>query len=540
MKKNEGSMKFSWLVIGLALLASTLSAQSLATGGIAGVVKDPSGARVPDAAVALKSLDTGATQEAKTNAIGEYSFRLLKPGHYSVTANQPGFQKLEQNVDVTVGGIATLDLALAVGQSTQTVDVTAAAPLINPEPSTNTSFTPEQLTQLPSAGGDITNIAYTAPGVVVNTTGGYGNFQVNGLPATSNLFTVNGENDMDPYFNINNSGASNLTIGQNELQEATVIANPYAGQYGQLSGAQVSYVTKSGTNQFHGDALYWWNGRIMNSNDWFNNYYGVSKPFSNANQWAANVGGPIRKDKTFFFVDTEGLRFILPNVFSSEIPTPAFATAILNNVTTTHPAEAGAYKTMLGLWDNAPGAASATPIANPSSCASLTTAILPGYNPATTPCAELAQGSASLLGSEWILAFKLDQKLGQNDNAFFRYKGDHGLQPTTIDAINSNFDALSSQPSYDMQFGETHVLGARSTNNFMASFSHYVAQFAQNPQLVASTFPYGIITAGTVPFASFNQQYNFPQGRNVTQYQFIDDFTLNRSQFLLQQSGGLL
>ena len=528
MKKNEGSMKFSWLVIGLALLASTLSAQSLATGGIAGVVKDPSGARVPDAAVALKSLDTGATQEAKTNAIGEYSFRLLKPGHYSVTANQPGFQKLEQNVDVTVGGIATLDLALAVGQSTQTVDVTAAAPLINPEPSTNTSFTPEQLTQLPSAGGDITNIAYTAPGVVVNTTGGYGNFQVNGLPATSNLFTVNGENDMDPYFNINNSGASNLTIGQNELQEATVIANPYAGQYGQLSGAQVSYVTKSGTNQFHGDALYWWNGRIMNSNDWFNNYYGVSKPFSNANQWAANVGGPIRKDKTFFFVDTEGLRFILPNVFSSEIPTPAFATAILNNVTTTHPAEAGAYKTMLVLWDNAPGAASATPIANPSSCASLTTAILPGYNPATTPCAELAQGSASLLGSEWILAFKLDQKLGQNDNAFFRYKGDHGLQPTTIDAINSNFDALSSQPSYDMQFGETHVLGARSTNNFMASFSHYVAQFAQNPQLVASTFPYGIITAGTVPFASFNQQYNFPQGRNVTQYQFIDDFTLNR------------
>ena len=93
------------------------------------------------------------------------------------------------------------------------------------------------------------------------TNNGFGNFTLNGLPATSNLFTVNGENDMDPYFNINNSGATNLTLGQNELEEATIIANPYAGQYGQLAGAQVSLVTKSGTNQFHGNALYWWNGR---------------------------------------------------------------------------------------------------------------------------------------------------------------------------------------------------------------------------------------------------------------------------------------
>ena len=276
-----------------------------------------------------------------------------------MSATKAGFQKTEQNVEVAVGNVVALDLSLQLGQATQTVEVSAAAPLISTEPSTNTNFTPQELAQLPSAGGDITNIAYTAPGVVVNTTSGYGNFQINGLPATSNLFTVNGENDMDPYFNINNSGASNLTIGQNELQEATVIANPYGGQYGQLSGAQVSYVTMSGTNEYHGNAAYWWNGRAMNSNDWFNNYYGVSKPFSNANQWAARFGGPIRKNSTFFFVDTEGLRFILPNVFSVTIPTPAFATAVLNNVTAKQPNEAAAYKTMLGLWANAPGSGGA-------------------------------------------------------------------------------------------------------------------------------------------------------------------------------------
>jgi hypothetical protein len=274
MKKYAENSRFSWLLIGFVLLAQALVAQSLTTGDIAGVVKDPSGAVIQGATVALKSLDTGATQGTKTDSVGEYRFRLLKPGRYSVTAEQTGFQRLEGNAEVTVGSITTVDLGLTVGQSTQTVEVTGEAPLVNTEPSTNTNFTQEQLAQLPSAGGDITNIAYTAPGVLVNITGGYGNFEVNGLPATSNLFTVNGENDMDPYFNINNSGASNLTLGQNELQEASVIANAYGGQYGQLSGAQVSYVTMSGTNQFHGNAGYWWNGRVMNSNDWFSNYYG--------------------------------------------------------------------------------------------------------------------------------------------------------------------------------------------------------------------------------------------------------------------------
>jgi len=534
MKRTMTNKRFLMAVLLTLLLSLAVPAvfgQSLTTGDIAGTIKDQSGAVVPGVSVTLKSLDTGATQVGTSGQTGEYRFRLLKPGMYQVSVIKAGFQKTEQNVEVVVGGVATLDLSLQVGQTTQTVEVTAVAPLINPEPSTNTAFTPQQLQQLPSAGGDITNIAYTAPGVVVNTTGGYGNFQVNGLPATSNLFTVNGENDMDPYFNINNSGASNLTIGQNELQEATIIANPYGGQYGQLSGAQVSYVTMSGTNQFHGDALYWWNGRTMNSNDWFNNYYGVDRPFSNANQWGARVGGPIRKDKTFFFVDTEGLRFILPNVYSVTIPTPAFSTAVLNNVTAKQPNEAAAYKTMLNLWANAPGSAAAVPVTNPSACSSVT---LAGYNPATTPCAERFEGSANALGSEWILAFKIDQRLGQNDNAFFRYKADHGLQPTTLDHISHNFDALSSQPSYDMQFGETHLFGARSTNNFIAAFSHYVAQFAQNPQLVASTFPYQIATSGTVPFSGFNAQGSFPQGRNISQYQFIDDFTLNRGRHSLK------
>jgi len=509
----------------LALLAPSLFTQSLTTGDIAGTLQDPSRAVVTNATITLKSLDTGATQTSTTGSTGEFRFRLLKTGQYMVSTNPAGFQKLEQKVEVAVGSVVTLNLTLQVGSSSQTVEVSAAASLLNAEPSMNTQFTPEQLAQLPSAGGDITTVAFTVPGVTVNVTGGYGNFNINGLPGTSNLFTVNGENDMDPYFNINNSGASNLTIGQNELQEATVIANPYGGQYGQLAGAQVSYVTKSGTNEFHGNAQYLWNGRAMNSNNWFNNATDTPRAFSNANQWAASIGGPIFKNKTFFFVDTEGLKFVLPNVDSVTIPTPAFASAVQANVQTKQPNEASAYKTMLGLWANAPGASSALPIPNSSYCNSI---VLPGFDPTTMSCAQRFQATPNALGSEWILAVKLDQKIGDKDNASFRYKGDHGTQPTSLDPISANFDAISVQPSYDFQVQETHILSASSTNQFTAALSHYVAQFQQDAAKVQSTFPYQVVTSGAVPFTGFNSQGSFPQGRNVTQYQFIDDFTLTR------------
>ncbi|HTQ56378.1 MAG TPA: carboxypeptidase regulatory-like domain-containing protein [Bryobacteraceae bacterium] len=521
-------MSKSWtlgllLVAVLAALCGQAWAQSLISGDIAGIISDPSGAVIPGAAVELRSLDTGAVQTSTANQNGAYRFSLLKPGRYEVVVSATGFQKGERAVTVAVGQITTTDISLQLGSSSQTVEVSAVAPLINPESSINTAFTQVEVQSLPSAGGDLTNIAQTVAGVVVNVTGGYGNFTINGLPATSNLFTVNGENDMDPYFNINNSGASNLALGQNEVQEATVIANPYAGEFGQLAGAQVTYVTKSGSNAFHGGASYWWNGRLMNANDWFLNQSGVDRPFDNANQWAADVGGPIRKNSTFFYVDNEGMRFVLPNVFNETIPTPAFANAVLNNVQTVQPNEFSTYQKMMNLWLNAPGAANAQPLdVSATKCQNIT---LPGFNGATQPCAATFRSTANALGSEWILAGRVDQRIGTKDNAYFRYKGDHGLQPTHVDPISSSFDALSNQPSYDMQFNETHIFGPTSTNSFTSTFSHYVAQFAQDHAAATSTFPYSVISSNPVPFSQINYLYEFPQGRNITQYQFIDDFT---------------
>ena len=221
----------------------------------------PSHAVVANATVELKSLDEGSTQSTKTNGTGAYKFSLLKPGKYQVTVKETGFSTMEVPVTVSVGTTATTDISLTMSASAVTVEVTSAAPIVNTtSASIATPYSQQEVALLPNPGGDITNIAQTSPGAQMNNTGGYGNFTMNGLPATSNLYTVNGENDMDPYFNINNSGATNLTIGSNEIEEATVIANAYSGEYGQLSGAQVTYVTKSGTNRFHGNAQYWWNG----------------------------------------------------------------------------------------------------------------------------------------------------------------------------------------------------------------------------------------------------------------------------------------
>src|SRR6202166_2239515 len=433
----------------LCLATVPMFCQSLTTGNITGTVVDPSHAVIPGAPVDLKGTDTGSSASTTTNSNGGYSFSLLKPGRYEIAVKQAGFAEVQQTVQVEVGQTSNAEIDLSVAKGTETVEVSGTAPLINTEPSNNTAYTQEEVAQLPSGGGDITNIADTAPGVVVNGMGGYGNFTVNGLPATSNLFTVNGENDMDPYFNINNSGASNLTLGQNEIGEATVVTNPYGGQYGQLAGAQVTYVTKSGTNAYHGNAMYWWNGRYLNANDWMANNSGSPRPFSNANQWATSFGGPIVKNHTFFFVDYEGLRFLLPNVDQVTAPSSAFISAAEANVASVNPAESTTYNKLMSLYQNAPNYSSGlpNPVVPKDSCATLS---LPGWV-ANTPCSVTYTTTPKALAWEYIVSARVDQKLGNNDNIFGRYKLDHGLQPTSLDPINSLFDANSLQPSWDAQ-----------------------------------------------------------------------------------------
>jgi len=181
-------------------LAGNLCAQSSTTGSIVGIVTDPSGAALPGASIQLRNLGTGAQVTAHANGLGQYRFALLPPGSYQVTITAAGFRTVSRKVPVSLGQATTLNAALPITASTQVVNVTSEASVVQTNNANiSTTYSARQIALTPNPGDDLTDIAQTAPGAVMNTEMGYGNFETYGLPATANLFTLNGEDDNDPF-----------------------------------------------------------------------------------------------------------------------------------------------------------------------------------------------------------------------------------------------------------------------------------------------------------------------------------------------------
>jgi hypothetical protein len=535
-----------WALLSIASLlavvfcALQLPAQTQTTGEISGIVTDPSGAAVPNAMVMLKDNAKGSTQSAETNKEGVFHFHLLIPSSYTITVNSSGFRESSRAVDVALGQVSNGDIQLAIGSSTETVTVAAGSePLIQTENgNVATTFNQQQLTETPNPGNDLTAFIQTAPGVVMNTAGGLGNFSDHGIGAASNLFTLNGMDDNDPFLNLNNSGATNLLLGANEIQETTIVSSGYSGEYGSLAGANVSYVTKSGSNDLHGNAVYYWNGSSFNANDWFLNHAGDPKNFSNANQWAASIGGPIKKDRLFFFFNTEGLRVVIPVSTAVAFPSQAFQTATIANLEnnrgfTANSATVKFYQNLFSLYNNAKGAAKAVPGAGPLSTDPLGcngfTALGPGV-----ACSSFFQAADNNLTTEAQYAGRVDFNATANDRIFLRVLYDKGNQASDTDPINPLFNITSIQPQWQGQLNETHTFGANMVNQFILSGQWYSAVFNNtNRTATLAAFPTTILFGNAnIPWFNIGGagaggagDAFFPQGRNVTQYQIGDDFS---------------
>jgi hypothetical protein len=328
-----------------AAIASLLWAQGETTSAILGQVNDTSNAPVWRASVTVRSNDTGLKRTAITDDGGRFNFPQLLPGSYTVEVSAEGFEReTKSGVVAGLGQKQTADFVLKIASHKQSVTVTEQAPPLNPDsPNTSTTLNARGIENLPNPGGDMTYPLQFAAGALVNTAGsgndfvggtnGYGNVEFNGLPSLSNGYIVDGLETNDPLTNLNSGLSTNLVLGLNSIAEVTVNTLSYAVDQGRYGASQVNYVTKSGTNQFHGNLYELWNGSRFNAANFFTNSTpGNHKPRSTINHFGGSLGGPIVRDKLFFFTDSEWVRIALPIVSTTTVPSAAFQQYVLDQL----------------------------------------------------------------------------------------------------------------------------------------------------------------------------------------------------------------
>jgi hypothetical protein len=328
-----------------AFSAPLLMAQSSTTGGLTGTVTDPSGAVISNATVTITSLGTGQTRTVTTDANGSYKFTQLQPGNYSVTFSASGFKGLEvPSVTISITETAVLNRSLEVGAQTQQVTVEATTQTIQTTNATVGSLVgAKTVTTLPLSSRNYTNIIDLSPGVVVNVASaaavgnGTQDINVNGNGSDQNNYMMDGAT----LTNYGSGGAAQsgnfpgIAIpNPDSIQEFKIQTSQYDAQYGRNPGASVNVTTKDGTNQFHGDVWEFFRNSALDGNDFFNKYsqlnvlHQANKPETlNENMFGGTFGGPIKKDKAFFFGSYQGFRQL------NAVGTNGFATGLSTGIT---------------------------------------------------------------------------------------------------------------------------------------------------------------------------------------------------------------
>jgi len=519
-----------------SLLPAEAQGQGETTSAIIGEVRDTTNAVVPGANVTITNQETGLKRSARTDDAGRFNFPQLKPGTYSVKAEARGFEA--QQDDSVISGLGqkqAVDFTLKVARSDETVEVSSEAPLVNPEnANTSTTLNAPALEDLPNPGGDLTYPLQFAPGALINTAGssndfvggtnGYGNVEFDGLPALSNGYIVDGLETNDPLTNLNSGLSTNLVLGLNSISEVTVNTLSYSVDQGRYGASQVDYVTKSGTNQFHGNLYELWDGSLLNAADYFTNAApGRHKPRATVNHFGGSVGGPIAHDKLFFFFDSEWVRIALHIVTPTIVPSPLFQTYVLGKLSGGQTTGCGSnpnenclfYQQMFKLYGNTSGTAYAIngcPLA------------------AGEGCANQQSVSHSSDDHEQVQTVRVDYNINQKDTTWLRFQSDTGLQAAYTDPINPVFNALSPQPLYSFAAGHTHVFSQNLVNSFNPAFSWYESLFGpSNFQKTRAAFPIVLQGTGANPFTPIGGLDNtWIQGRRASRFFINDNLSWNR------------
>lgn len=313
------------LIVAVLLWTAVLFGQTY-LGSINGIISDNTGAVIPNATVTVTNVAKGIMQTYKTNQAGSYAAQNLEPGEYTVRAEAPQFRTItRQNLRLEVARALRIDFQMVPGTVTQAITVSGEAPMVNISNATlENTFTNTQIVQLPLQGRDFQNLVSLNPGVQRTPGGGFQSITANGNRVEDNNFIVDGIDDNDAYYGttvINAEGvqgtpATHLPI--DAIHEFSVQSSPEA-EYGWKPGAIVNIGIKSGTNSLHGSAYYFHRNSYLDARNYFNP---LPDPMSalRLHEYGASIGGPIKRDKLFFFANYEGVRHLVGNPLQLNTP----------------------------------------------------------------------------------------------------------------------------------------------------------------------------------------------------------------------------
>ncbi|MCI0624412.1 MAG: carboxypeptidase-like regulatory domain-containing protein [Acidobacteria bacterium] len=312
-------------------------------GSIAGTVSDSSGAIVPGTNVTLTNLGTAEKRTMPSDDAGSYRFVNLVPGRYRVEAEKTGFKRfLREPVVVEVENAVRIDVAMEVGEVTQTIEVSEQTPLLQSESSSlGQVVESRKVNELALNGRNPLALVALVPGVVPqgskqdsstgNPTGtnifAWGNFQIGGGQANQSATYLDGGSVHVNYLNL-----LALVPTQDAIQEFKVQTNNLGPEFGRFAGGIINLTTKSGTNSFHGTAYEFLRAKVLNANDFFNNASGIDRPSFTQNQFGGNAGGRVLRDKLFWFAGYEGFRQRRGQSFLLSVPIPAFRQGDFSNL----------------------------------------------------------------------------------------------------------------------------------------------------------------------------------------------------------------
>jgi hypothetical protein len=530
------------LSIAILLLATFAAAQSY-RGSIRGTVTDPSGAVVPNATVTATSVSTAQTRTARSGADGAFVLAELPAGNYTVTVEAPTFSKFTAKVDVAVGLDTTLDARVRV-QGSDTVEVNeTTAPLVEQTRDVLGQVIENKLViELPLNGRDFGKLVALTPGVTVEGSGvagtekGFGQFNINGNRDRSNNYMLDGTDNNDPFFNnsalnqVGITGAPASLLPIDAIQEFN-LQSQYGAEYGRNSGAAVNVLTKSGTNVLHGSVFYFLRNSALDARNYFNfatNPDGSANPkggFKN-NQYGVSLGGPIVKDKTFFFFAYEGQRERVTSNYILDVPSAlqisdAQATVIANGVTPNP-----ALTKILNYFPAATGCSAGT------------------GTPSTTGCiggSGTANGVVNDKNNLDSVIGKFDQQLSSRNQLSARYAFSQGNQAFPLGGIGygagSRIAAFAQQSPTRVQVLSASLLttfSATNLNELRFGYSRYRTSFTSANQTDPSTLGLDMGTGKSgIPEIDFGglfenlgtSAFSVPRGRVSQTYEALDNFT---------------